>query len=579
MTSRLLLLTLLWTSNLVAQEPSTSELALRAQTVLRTNCSRCHRGAGSEGGEFDLLKHQDLLDHDLIEPGKVDDSTLLRRIRRGEMPPKPARLLAEEAEAIRQWIAAGAPAFNAEESARTEISSEQTARDILSALRAARPKDRPFLRFFSLVNLYNDPRVRDADLQVNRAALAKTVNSLSWKSRIVVPQAIDEANTLYQIDVRDFDWDRTRGWDRLMRSYPYGVEFDSTRHKELYHLHEEIHEATGCVIPVLRVDWFVATATRPPLYYDILQIPHVAADLERELGVDIARNFENPTAARISRGGFARSGVSGQNRLVERHDSKYGYYWKSYDFRADSPRGQLVRLPLGPRNLFPAGKHPFDDLAFEHDGGEIIFSLPNGLQAYMLIDGRDQRIDVGPIEVVGDSLKTSGTHAIVNGVSCMSCHRHGMISFQDTVRGHAAVFGDAEKQVERLFPPVEAMDQLLEEDETRFKTALRRTIGEFIASEGNRPTDAELANYPEPVGELARAYRLGFVDLRMAAAEIGAESPEEIIRQVGRQRMKELGLEPLLLPGGVVPRLQWETGDGISLMQELARDLGFTPWR
>ena len=40
-------------------------------------------------------------------------------------------------------------------------------------------------------------------------------------------------------------------------------------------------------------------------------------------------------------------------------------------------------LPLGP--VFP--NNPFNqNFAFVHDGGEIIYSLPNGLQAYYLIN-------------------------------------------------------------------------------------------------------------------------------------------------------------------------------------------------
>ena len=63
--------------------------------------------------------------------------------------------------------------------------------------------------------------------------------------------------------------------------------------------------------------------------------------------------------------------------------------------------------------------------AFEHDGGEIIYALPNGLQAYMLVDGKDARIDAGPLDVVQDRNQHSGNPTIVNGISCMGCHdRH-----------------------------------------------------------------------------------------------------------------------------------------------------------
>ena len=42
--------------------------------------------------------------------------------------------------------------------------------------------------------------------------------------------------------------------------------------------------------------------------------------------------------------------------------------------------------------------------------------------------------------------------------------------------------------------------------------------------------------------------------------------------------MKQLGLEPLLKTGGVINRFDWEAVDGVSLMQEVARELRYTPF-
>ena len=47
----------------------------------------------------------------------------------------------------------------------------------------------------------------------------------------------------------------------------------------------------------------------------------------------------------------------------------------------------------------------------------MIFTLPNGLQGYFLTDGVGKRIDSGPIEVVSNALKTSGTSWPPNGKS------------------------------------------------------------------------------------------------------------------------------------------------------------------
>jgi serine/threonine-protein kinase len=556
------------------------ELAAQARAVLRTNCARCHNGPGSESGEdFNMLRVEELVKVELVKPGNPDGSRLLERIFAEEMPPQPTRMVVKDADTIRRWIKAGAPAFVDDAGSRPFVALDTVLKAMFDYLSRAERRDRSYFRFFTLHHLANDPRVSDADLALARAALSKAVNSLSWKPRVVPPRPLDKEQTVFAIDLRDYDWDRTGGWTWLMHAYPYGLKFGSLPDDTLRRLDDDLSELSECSLYTMRGDWFVANATRPPLYYQILEIPNVAADLERLLRVDIAADFMKPTPERVARAGFSKSGVSGQNRLVERHDAAHGYYWKSYDFKPDSGRTKLTRFPLGPLNLFPEKRHPYADQAFAHDGGEIIFSLPNGLSGYMLIDGKDQRIDEGPIQVVGDALKTSGTSAIANGVSCMACHKHGMIRFKDTIRAGNAVGGEAERHVQRLYPPHEVMDRLLDEDEQRFMLALERAVKPFLQVGANKQRD--LKDFPEPVGEVARAYRLGFLDIQTVACELNSKDPDALQKQLGSQRLKELGLEALSSPGGVIGRLEWEASNfsrnGISLMQEVARELRFTP--
>src|SRR5207237_1309513 len=64
-----------------------------------------------------------------------------------------------------------------------------------------------------------------------------------------------------------------------------------------------------------------------------------------------------------------------------------------------------------------------------------IFSLPNGLQGYMLVDAKGKRIDKGPTSIVSDPKRPD--RAVENGLSCMSCHARGIIPKADQVRAHA----------------------------------------------------------------------------------------------------------------------------------------------
>src|SRR6185369_8997775 len=134
---------------------------------------------------------------------------------------------------------------------------------------------------------------------------------------------------------------------------------------------------------------------------------------------------ENIRQERVVRAGFNGSGVSRNNRLLERHESGSTVYWRSYDFAANTGRQNLFAHPLGPGG---------GDSDFRPDGGEIIFTLPNGLQSFFLADGQGRRIDKGPTAIVSDPRRPD--RAVENGLSCMSCHARGIIEKNDQVRKH-----------------------------------------------------------------------------------------------------------------------------------------------
>ncbi|QEG01352.1 Planctomycete cytochrome C [Stieleria maiorica] len=573
---------------------SDDTLASRAQQALKRHCVRCHSGQDTDDSGFNVMNVAGLREADdgYLTAGDPEDSLIYTRIVDEEMPPseirKRAPVTEQEREAIRKWIESGAPDFPSA-AARKHVTLEAIYATALRHLRRSDASTRPYLRFFTLHNLFNRKSVELADLHYYQAALSKALNSLSWERRIKLPQRLDvwsdEASAgpdagptiLFAIDVRDYGWDRNSGWRELQRLYPYGIsaEFDDER------LHEydlAIQNRTETELPVLRADWFVANATRPPLYHKLLDIPDSAVELEARLEVSIAKDFVDPKTERIARAGFARSGVSGQNRLVQRSDALHGFYWKSYDFKPDTGRAKLTRFPLGPANLFPGKRHPYDRFAFEHDGGEVIFSLPNGLQAYMLVDGNDDRIDSGPVEVVYDALATSGTPLIVNGLSCMACHKHGMIEFTDTVRDGNATFGSVEKQVRQLYPPNEAMRKLLSQDRDQFLRALDQCVSPFLRTE--RSGRASIESLDEPVSKVAIWHRSVYLDLETVLSELDLETSEQLFR-LGDKPLKMLGLETLR-NGGVISRPEWEAFDrqfGPSLMQQTASALGLTPVR
>ena len=282
----------------------------------------------------------------------------------------------------------------------------------------------------------------------------------------------------------------------------------------------------GCNIPSVHIDWFLATASLPPLYHQLLSLPLTDRELETQLEVNIARNLSDARGIRVWRAGFNESGVSSHNRVVERHTSRYGAYWKSYDFAGSA----------GTQNIF---NHPLD---FTHDGGEIIFNLPNGLQGYYIVDASGSRLDKAPIEIVDNPATSDPT--VRNGLSCFGCHTRGMRTFRDEVRP-AIERSDSpaydKEQALQLYVEQSQIDKLLREDAERYKQALEKTGG---GVDGIEPIQRSHESFQGPV------------DAAYAAAAVGLETDaflEKIRENIGLQNL----LSVLRTRDGAMQRDAW----------------------
>ncbi len=519
---------MLWTSHALAAwlalGTADDALARQARDVLKTYCYRCHGQDGANEGGFNYVADlKQLVARRKVVPGAPGKSKLLRRLQDADDPMPPPeekkRPSADEIALLRRWVEAGATADEA-----APLRAPVALADIFRILRAdldrAGPRERPFLRYFSLAHLHN-AGLSTEEMQSYRHGLAKLINSLSWGKRVLVPQAIDPARTLFRIDLRDYQWDE-KTWEALVSRYPYGQVPDSDDARACA-------AATRCKLPVLRGDWFVATASRPPLYHDVLQLPATEAELERLLRVNVAEDIRQE---RVARAGFNGSGVSRNNRLLQRHESGSTVYWRSYDFAGNTGRQNLFAHPLGPGD---------GDTDFHPDGGEIIFTLPNGLFAYFLTDGQGRRLDKGPTAIVSDPRRPD--RAVENGLSCMSCHARGIIDKTDQVRPHvlkneSAFPRGTVELVQALYPPAETMTALMRADAKRFLEAVARTGAPLTTT--------------EPIAALAARFEAD-LDLPLAAAEAGV-APRELLAALDRAPPLAKQLGPLRVEGGTVQR-------------------------
>ena len=521
-----LLILIICSQNISAQQ----QIAQDAHAIFQRSCLICH---GPDGAykETLLIEHNALIQNGTVVQGNPAASELYNRLLTTDaakrMPLGQPQLSTQAIDTIRNWILAGAPDWAAAPTADADfISPAEILNTIETHLMSLSSFDRAFARYFTLTHLYNAGESAQI-LQEYRKGLYKLVNSLSWGSTVTNPQPIDSQGTILYIDLRHYEWDRNNSWTKIEAEYPYHISFDAPEQTALRDQLSRLQTEMKSDMPSVHVDWFVAQASLPPLYHDLLSLPLTDRELETRLEVDVAQNLLNAPGVRVWRAGTNNSGVSNNNRVIERHISQHGAYWKSYDFAGS----------VGTQNIFT---HP---LNFTHDGGEVVFNLPNGLQGYYLANASGFRLDDAPINIVSNPAASDPT--VRNGLSCLGCHTEGMKTFEDQVRSvieSNATPAYDKAQALRLYAEQSEMDALLQEDMDRYRGALTKTGG--------------AVDDIEPISRFHEVFQ-GPVDAAYAAAVVGLETEafqEKIRENIGLQN---IGLLVLDSENGSMKRDAW----------------------
>ena len=507
------------------------QIAQDAYAIFEASCLNCH-GADGAFRETLLMEHSELIDGGTVVPGNPNASELYKRLlgpteNGAQMPFGLPQLPPQSIDTVRRWILAGAPDWTATTTPlRRFITPREILTSIESHLNSLSSFDRSFARYFTMTHLYNAAETPEI-LAEYRTALYKLVNSLSWGSGIINPQPIDPQATIYYIDLRHYEWDVNDGWTKLEEVYPYHISFDAPAHLALRNQLGRLQTQMKTDVPSVHADWFIANASTPPLYHDLLSLPLTDRDLETRLEVDVARNLINAPGVRVWRAGLKNSGVSNHNRVLERHTSRYGAYWKSYDFAGS----------VGTQNILT---HP---LNFTHDGGEVIFNLPNGLQGYYLVNSSGFRLDEAPINIVSNPAASDPT--VRNGISCIGCHTEGMKTFEDEVRSVIESNPNPpynKAQALRLYVEQSVMDARVSEDMETYRLALEATGGEFAGV--------------EPVSRFHEAFQ-GPIDAAYAAAVVGLQTETFLARVRENTGLQNVGLLALDNANGSVKRDTW----------------------
>ncbi len=497
--------------------PSAPPNATAVQDFLTKYCAKCHGPGASSGGLQDITNLERLITDGRVVPNKPEDSLIIQRLTDPSNPMPPlsevVRPSKEEIGLIDEWIKGGA--LTGEDACDNQVIPFDVPNEAFNGMIATmrndilelEDEDRPFTRYLTLTHLHN-AGLCQRDLDLYRDGLAKAVNSLSQEPRLVRPFAVDVDKTIYRIDLRDYGWDQNQNfpenngdvWEAVVEANPFAVRFKGLAS-------DVLREQAGTDVPFQTADSFIQLATGGVLdgvdpdldFYDrIASIPSTLTELQA------AVTGQADPQAEIDEGRVFRvivedSGVSQWNRAYDRFGGATigEYLYISHDFSGAD----------GDANLFD---NPVD---FTPAGGEIIFTLPNGLQGYMLADGKGDVLREAPVAIVTDPGQRDQVVRV--GISCMGCHNNGIISKRDefydfyNATNNKNLFSqDEHERIQKLFgAPEEALRQQ-NLDGARFKLALT-ALGINIDN-------------PEPIINTSWQFEAG-LSLTRVAAELGTD--------------------------------------------------------
>jgi hypothetical protein len=546
-------------------DPFTGEEGRIVREILEVNCGNCHIGQGASGDFGYLLDIDQLINNGKVVPGAKEDSQLYTRMVGGTMPPAAVRV--KQSPTYGQIDLVGKFIDELElpdpdgVCTATEFMDVDTQINLMAAdMAGLEANDQPFTRYLTINYSANAGDCGRA-LQRQRYALFKGINSVSTGTRPVQPEAIDADETIYRIDIRDYDWDRqidllddgtvlfNDGWEAIIgdaENAAFMIEYAGDQA-------DDLKLDSGTRIPFMPVNVFIQATEFGDLYYALIGGRANLFDFERDvLNIDTVAEIEEND---LMRAGFANSGVSKQDRVLNRFDSGIASglnYWISFDFDGGNGGDGANGFEQGLANESIYA----DPLGFNFAGGEAIFSLPNGLQGYYVAAANGNRLAEAPIGVVIDPAQNNGL--VTNGASCHSCHNIGMITFTDNVRQYVIdnrveFNNDTFEDVMEQYPTAAVFQSKMDADSEVHLNA------------------TELAGVPrgtpDPISRVYLDFQLGNLDLRLAAGELGVTA-EDLERNLNLldPRLAILGDE-----GGYVDRNIFEATflDSVCVLQSV----------
>lgn len=527
-----LILTVVFAFNAYADQANTD----RVKAIFQANCTACHGGPKPQ--LFDLLNVKELVEKNVVQ-GK-DGSKLYQAITRIErwMPLGKDPLELADKQSILSWLTDGYPSFDG-----TIIDPPPATDAILGDNEISRcirnylfSKNQVLARDYFPVQLANYYGTSKLNLDRLAEAVTKLFNIVSVaevdedsKGQFVA--CGKDPKAILMLNLRSLNQSRERADDIIrVGEYPYfidrtGIEgFEEAVANQI----DIIRILRTKTVPYIRADWLVDTASRDPVYSNLLfkdVVVNNIDDFERKfLGVDTFKQLFLTEEAKVAI--FRRSGVTLFNRELHEYNldlrmyqgaTYRSTYWKTFDVVNDKDQRNLFAFPFGPfYDFYQLASVKFlQNRAFINDATEILFMTPGGL-ASALFAGPGQnnkRIFEAQTEVATHAANsihpvlgsgrlgfTGKSGAILNGVSCLACHS-GMNAFVDEGKNHINLSTDFSNE------QVNFQNRISYHDQLDIDTHVKATNAAYaVAQKAIGAKQVSYVDTQEPVFATAKSY-------------------------------------------------------------------------
>lgn len=350
-----------------------------------------------------------------------------------------------------------------------------------------------------------------------RAVINFWLNSLSRSRQEAIPYKVSD--TLYRFNLEYYDWS-AEAWDQVAADDPYFQPYL-----------DGLKETPAKL--VLRVDYFIAATSEDKHYRAMLGLGDTVGDAQASFRI----RPEDVQALRVDLAGIVLdSKVAFHNRRLVRYPTLLGYWWQSEDHDSDAGDANALDRLTDSRIA----------------GGEFIWRLPNGLQAYLIANAQGKVLATVPPNIAQDYHTASKDKQVHNPRSCIGCHATGINAFRDDasdlIRSGVIELRsydpDKSKRLEELF--LGELPQLIDADQRAYLDAVDRVCG---------LTPAEAAQQYETV---VYTYLEKRVTADQAARELGITPNDLIFAAVDYGKAKAVsGTIAALMAGKTVSREAW----------------------